>query len=107
MVLTDAVLGFHSIIPFVYLSIIGISCIGVFSKKINNITIFKSSVVFFVVSNFGVWLLGYPNSLSGFISCYTLALPFLLNTVLGDFFFYYVLNLSFSKIEERYPIIAS
>tara|TARA_Y100000022_G_scaffold180551_1_gene172586 strand:+ start:88 stop:267 length:180 start_codon:yes stop_codon:yes gene_type:complete len=59
------------------------------------------------MSNFGVWLLGYPNTLAGFISCYTLALPFLINTVLGDFFFFHALNVSFDKIEERYPSLAS
>jgi len=107
MVITDWFLGFHSIVPFVYLAIIGISCIGVISKKINNVTILKSSTLFFFISNFGVWILGYPNTLAGFISCYTLALPFFINTILGDFFFYYVLNISFNKIEERYPIVVS
>ena len=107
MILTDIFIGFHSITPFVYISIIGISCIGYFSKKINNVAILKSSLLFFAISNFGVWLLGYPNTIAGFISCYTLALPFLINTVLGDFFFYHALNLSFNKIEERYPALAS
>ena len=107
MILTDIFIGFHSITPFVYISIIGISCIGYFSKKINNVAILKSSLLFFFISNFGVWLLGYPNTISGFISCYTLALPFLINTVLGDLFFYHSLNFSFNKIEERYPVLAS
>ena len=107
MILTDIFIGFYSITPFVYISIIGISCIGYFSKKINNVAILKSSLLFFFISNFGVWLLGYPNTISGFISCYTLALPFLINTVLGDFFFYYSLNFSFNKIEKRYPVLAS
>ncbi len=107
MVVTDVFIGFHSITPFVYLSIIGISCIGYFSKKINNLAILKSSLLFFGISNFGVWLLGYPNTMAGFISCYTLALPFFINTVLGDFFFYHVLNFSFNKIEKRYPALAS
>ena len=107
MILTDIFIGFHSITPFVYISIIGISCIGYFSKKINNVAILKSSLLFFFISNFGVWFLGYPNTIAGFISCYTFALPFLINTILGDFFFYHVLNLSFNKIEERYPSLAS
>ena len=104
---TDIFIGFHSITPFVYISIIGISCIGYFSKKINNVAILKSSLLFFSISNLGVWFLGYPNTLAGFISCYTFALPFLINTILGDFFFYHALNLSFNKIEERYPSLAS
>ena len=102
MIVTDFFIGFHSIVPFVYLSIIGISCVGYFSKKVSNSTILKSSLLFFVISNFGVWLVGYPNSIAGFLSCYTVALPFFVNTILGDFFFYYALNFSFSKIENRF-----
>ena len=107
MLITDVIIGFHSIVPFVYLSIIGISCIGYFSKKINHATVLKSSFLFFFISNFGVWLLGYPNTISGFIACYTMALPFFVNTVLGDYFFYYSLNFSFSKIENRFPALNS
>ena len=102
MILTDFFIGFHSIVPFVYLSIIGISCVGYFSKKVSNSTILKSSFLFFVISNFGVWLVGYPNSFAGFLACYTMALPFFVNTILGDFFFYYALKISFSKIEDRF-----
>ena len=86
MIVTDFFIGFHSIVPFVYLSIIGISCIGYFSKKIISVTILKSSLLFFIISNFGVWLVGYPNSIAGFLACYTMALPFFVNTILGDFF---------------------
>ena len=107
MVITDIVLGFHAIVPFVYLSFIGISLIGIFSKKINNITILKSSTLFFILSNFGVWILGYPFTLTGMITCYTLALPFFINSILGDLFFYHVLNLGFLKIEKKYLAFVS
>ena len=107
MVITDIFLGFHAIIPFVYLSIIAISTLGLFSKKISNDVVLKSSTIFFLVSNFGVWLLGYPNTIAGFISCYTLALPFFFNTIIGDLFFYHVLNISFIKIEKKYPALVS
>ncbi|MCL5003933.1 MAG: hypothetical protein M1352_01535 [Patescibacteria group bacterium] len=44
-----------------------------------------SSVLFFVVTNFGVWAQGwYPHNLTGLIACYTAAIPFFRNTVLGD-----------------------
>ena len=107
MVITDIFLGFHMIIPFVYLSIIAISTLGLFSKKISNGVVLKSSTIFFLVSNFGVWLLGYPNTIAGFISCYTLALPFFFNTIIGDLFFYHVLNISFIKIGKKYPALVS
>ena len=78
----------------------------IYSKKIHNGTILASSTLFFIVTNFGVWLLGYPNTIAGLISCYTLAIPFFLNTILGDLFFTHSLNYSFNKIEKKYPDLA-
>ena len=47
------------------------------------------SVSFFLVSNFAVWLVWdmYPKTLAGLATCYTLALPFFRNGVLGDLMF--------------------
>ena len=106
MFVTDLFLGFHMIMPFVYLSFMCISYIGISSKKINNGTILGSSLLFFLVTNFGVWYLGYPNTLAGLVSCYTLAIPFFVNTIIGDLFFTHSLNYSFSKLEERYPVLS-
>ncbi len=46
------------------------------------------SLLFFLISNFGVWLIydTYPKSLAGLGACYTAALPFLRNTLAGDLF---------------------
>jgi hypothetical protein len=50
--------------------------------------------VFFLLSNFGVWLFGhgltgepYPKTLEGLASCYAAALPFLRGTLAGDWLF--------------------
>ena len=106
MFITDIFLGFHMIMPFVYISFMCISYIGIGSKKINNGTILGSSLLFFLVTNLGVWYLGYPNTLAGLVSCYTLALPFFVNTIIGDLFFTHSLSYSFSKLEERYPVLS-
>jgi len=52
-----------------------------------------SAVIFFVVSNFGVWLQGhmYPLTWAGLVHCYELALPFFRNTFYGDFLYSWVL----------------
>jgi len=44
---------------------------------------------------------GEANTVEGFILCYTLALPFFVNTVIGDLFFTYVLKHSFKLIESK------
>jgi hypothetical protein len=51
------------------------------------------SVLFFVLTNFGVWAAGllYPRTLAGLGACYTAAIPFFANTLLGDLFWNAVL----------------
>ncbi len=47
--------------------------------------IFISSIVYWVWTNFGVWLSAYySHDLSGLMACYTLALPFLGYSLLGN-----------------------
>ena len=47
------------------------------------------AVVFFLSSNFGVWLAGelYPVNLRGLIECYWQALPFFSYTLFGNLFY--------------------
>lgn len=44
------------------------------------------SVSFYVISNFAVWASGamYPLTWQGLVTCYTVALPFFRNTLIGD-----------------------
>lgn len=52
-----------------------------------------ASILFFGISNFGVWCSGflYPLNLDGLIACYVSAIPFFKNTLLSDLFFTMVL----------------
>ena len=102
MLISDLFIGFYENLIFVYLSLILITFIfHKISSKINfkNLFIygFAGSVIFFVVTNFGVWALGspgvqdiaYEKSLSGLIQCYILAIPFFGNTFLSTLIFSY------------------
>ena len=82
--ISDLFLGLHTTIPFVYGSFILIALLGRYVKKINIFSVLLSSSIFFLVTNLGVWLLHYPLSIEGLFQCYILALPFFLNTVIGD-----------------------
>ena len=73
-----------------YASFILIIIVGYFFlKKLNFKNVFIStifsSVLFFIITNFGVWLSGtmYSLDLQGLITCYFMALPFFKGTVLG------------------------
>ena len=85
--ISDLFLRLHNSIPFVYGAFILITLLGISAKKISIGTVLMSSTIFFLVSNFGVWFYNYPITLDGLISCYALAIPFFLNTILGDLFY--------------------
>jgi hypothetical protein len=51
------------------------------------------SIIFFLLSNFGVWAStgAYSINFPGLLTCYAAGLPFLLNQVLGDLFYSLIL----------------
>ncbi len=51
------------------------------------------SVLFFLISNGGVWAFSgmYPHSATGLVMCYTLAVPFIMYSIAGDLFYNTVL----------------
>ena len=98
MFISDLFLGFSMITPWVYGSFLLIS---ILSTQINFKNVLMGSVMFFIITNFGVWLLGYPQTWEGLLLCYTLAIPFFVNTILGDLFFSYMLKYSFQFTEKR------
>ena len=102
MILSDIILGFYTISWFVYASFAMVVFIGQWSQKMNVLTVLSSSLAFFIISNFGVWLLGYPLTIEGIIACYTAAIPFFRNALLGDLFYAAVLFYSFKWVERRY-----
>ena len=112
MLLSDAVLGFHSGMPFVYGSVALIVCIGWLAlKRISSLRIVAaalvSSVLFFVITNFGTWALSgmYPLTAAGLGACYVAAIPFFQNTVIGDLFYAGVLFGGFALLERAIPAL--
>ena len=99
---------FYSGFYWQYGSIILITLIGRLTLK--NISFSKilgvslsSSLIFFVISNFGVWISSsfYPNTLSGLISCYVAAIPFYYGTLGGAIFYSFFLFGSYEFISKR------
>jgi len=104
MIISDLFLGFYSISIFVYTSFIAITFIGTVINKINISNIFLSSLLFFIITNLGVWILGYPMTLEGLLTCFTLALPFFGYALTGDLFFSLLFKYGFKAVEENYLI---
>ena len=108
MLISDLFIGFYSISLFVYLAFILIITYSSFNKKYSIKNIILSSVMFFIITNFGVWLMGgYPKSVEGLVLCYTMAIPFFTNSIIADLFFSAILYYGFEKIEKRYLILNS
>lgn len=66
-----------------------------------------ASLIFFIVSNFGVWISSpmYPLSIEGLIACYTAAIPFFHNTLAGNLVYSAALFGAFEWLRYRYPSI--
>lgn len=86
----DVSLGLYNGIIWVYTAYIFVILLGVlfkdnFSFKKNALLAVSGSIIFFIISNFGVWFGGtiYPKNLAGLTACYIAAIPFFYNSLLG------------------------
>lgn len=114
MFLTDAIIGFHSLSWLVYLSFALIVMIGIFMLRkvsVKNVIFaaLLSSVSFFIITNFGVWLGSkmYPQNLTGLIECYVAAIPFFSYNILGDLVYSGLLFGIYEWIKSVNPALAS
>ena len=113
MLITDIYIGIHSTMIFVYVSLLIVTLIGKkntsnpsFVKLISSI--FLSNLVFFVITNFGVWFMQigfYDKTFPGLITCYIAAIPFINNSLLSNLVFTPVLIYSYKYLTRRYPIL--
>jgi len=101
LIISDFFLGFSLINLFVYISFLTVVFIGTRIKKIRVNNIFLSSLIFFLISNFGVWLIGYPKTPDGLLLCYTMAIPFFGYSIAGDLFFGFLFKVSFQEISKK------
>ncbi len=122
MLVSDALLGFHSSMWAVYLSFVLI--VGIGMGALQKVTAGRvigsalaSSVLFFLITNFAVWYGStefYPPTLAGLGACYLAGLQFyqqdffgnlFFNTVMGDLFFSGMLFGSFELLKNRIPAL--
>lgn len=101
---------FYSGAVFTYGAFLLIVLFGTFILKkvrINRLLVAApgASVIFFLTSNFGVWLSSgmYPHTVSGLMSCYAAGLPFFQNTLLGNLFYCVLLFGAFELSVRKIP----
>ena len=106
-ILTDYVLGFHNTVLYTWGSIL---LIGIISKKFIKSLLMRicgallGACIFFIVSNFGVWSLGYYGiTFEGLIICYTVAIPFFTYSIISTIVFSALIETVYSfKIIKNY-----
>ncbi len=110
--LSDAIIGFHSYMWATYLGMVLIVLIGwAVRARISFLRVgaaaVASSVLFFLLTNFSVWLGSsvYPQTVAGLAACYAAAIPFFQNTLAGDLFFSGLLFGGFALLERVMPAL--
>jgi hypothetical protein len=112
LLLSDLVLGLYNHMEIVYTSFALIVCIGLWLQTNRSAlhiagAALASSVLFFLVTNFGVWAFDslYPRTLEGLVACYVAAIPFFRNTLQGDVLYTVVLFGGFALLERWFSVL--
>ena len=91
MLISDLIIGFHSSMPIIYFAImlnvgVGYLLVSKFSYLKSILALISGAFIFFIVTNFAVWLGSgmYSQDINGLISCYLMALPFFQNTLISS-----------------------
>lgn len=109
MFVSDIFIGLHNTMIWVYMSFIAVTLTSyVFIKQFKFVNVLTmsllSSLLFFIVTNFGVWTSGYYGyTLSGLVACYVMAIPFFTNTVLSTLFYSTLITILY-KVKEKWPL---
>ncbi len=100
--------GFYTIMPAVYLGIALMVGMGYWLKdQVNVKNVFGASIagglVFFILTNFAVWLAWMPYTWEGLVQCYAQAIPFFRNTLVSNLLYSALLFGSFEWMKAYYP----
>ncbi len=105
LLISDFFIGFHNTMGYVYGAYALIAILGfAFSqnKQLKNILglSLASSLIFFLISNFGVWAAGtgYAKTAEGLMQCYMMGVPFYRNQFSSDLILTPVLFYSFVHV---------
>jgi hypothetical protein len=108
----DLFIGFHKLIPLVYASTLVSVSLGFLLRtrhtlgRIAGVTLL-GSIQFFLVTNFGVWLLlnTFPKTAAGLLACYAAGAPLFWNTLAGDALFVTLLFGGVALAARFFPVL--
>lgn len=108
LLLSDLWLGLHAQMWLVYACFMAVVWIGTRLRGHRGVlpvagATLASSVLFYLVTNLGVWFSSglYPLTPEGLLACYVAAIPFFHNALLGDLFYVGLLFGGFSLLDRH------
>ena len=108
-IVTDLIIGFHNVTLFTWGSVIFIGLISKFFVRNIKMRIFGTllgALIFYIVTNFGVWSLGtYGYSLQGLITSYILAIPFFWGTLSSTIIYAIIIEFAYKIYLKSYKKI--
>ena len=103
MFFSDLIIGTHDFMIYVYFSLILLIIVS--NSKNYIYMMFLGPLIFFIITNFGVWLNSwyYTKNINGLIECFYMAIPFFKNTILSTFFYCILILLTknFYQIQKK------
>ena len=103
--ITDFIIGYHTGTFFTWGSVF---LIGLISQFFAKTLIFRMSgaligaLIFYIITNFGVWVSGmYGLTLSGLVTCYTLAIPFFAYSIISTIIFSSLIEIIFKTYQSK------
>lgn len=99
--------AFVTYAAFALIVLLGSRALRYFSARKLLFTSLAASVVFFVVSNLGVWAFSgmYALTPSGLGACFAAAIPFFRNTLSGDLVYSFVIFYAFEFAGSKVPLL--
>jgi hypothetical protein len=103
MFFSDQIIGTHDFMIYVYFSLILLIIVS--NSKNYIYMMFVGPLIFFIITNFGVWLNSwyYTKNITGLIECFYMAIPFFKNTIFSTFFYCILILLTknFYQIQKK------
>ena len=107
--ITDFIIGYHNLTHFTWGSV---SLIGLLSHYFSkNLLLrlsgaFLSALIFFIITNFGVWIYSgiYQLNLAGLLQCYILALPFFGYSAISTLLFSTLIEAIHTYLKNRFSL---
>ena len=112
MLAGDCFVGFHILMPVVYVSFVISTAIGFWLRERRSVArlggaVLLEAIQFFLITNLGVWMFlnSYPKTLTGLMACYAAGMPFFWNTLAGDICYSLLLFGGLLLAERAYPAL--